>query len=272
MTWRSPAVGFGLRLLLCLLLVGGSYGGYQLIKAKAAPASPERKQAAALRGNLQENLLRGTTLANFTRNDATTDDTLQRLVLELENSTASVQKAAQSDTNLTPLQRQSISRVTSLQKQAINLFRSAHTTLGKVVGYNPSTDLGNLDPAKDRELLTGRAAAAYRGLTGVAGSTATTASVSSSLSVGDENGPSPLVSPATKQALTTAAGCYQTLSTLTDAKQLSAQRSSCIAAFPAVRRQALTNLLQDSFSQQYQAQLKQLIEPLLKQLDQQLRS
>jgi len=141
-----------------------------------------------------------------------------------------------------------------------------------VIAYDPSNDLGSLDLNHNWDTALQRATAAQNGLKTAAANSSSLDAVSG-LGVHSADQADTVISDAARAALDSAASCFGKLASDLQAQQFSmasAQRDSCIQAYPAVRQQVIQNLLKNSLPDSLlQADRARLLS-LLQQLDRQI--
>jgi len=277
MKWSGRARKFGIRFVVCLVVLGGVYIAVFGLKPAPKPAlvSPTQK-LAALRSALEETYLAGNSLADWQQSDGTAAESLDNLRSQFETATNRMQTAFK-DTpagTVTPI-KPTIEAVIDRARKASQSYRASNTVLTKTINYNPSTDIGTLPLDTSLAKLAARAAAAQKGLLKAANSQATVAATVSGLSVQNNNGPALLVEPATQAALRTEADCLGQLSdqaTAGAAVAAAQTRSQCIGAYPALRRAAIQNITRPAWGGDYHDFAQRTVPPLLRQLDQLIKS
>ena len=273
-SWTALLRRFGLRFIASLVVLGVIYGlifGFSL-GTPHKPRTPSQK-VAALRSALDQTYIDSNTLAHVTQNNAASYSVLTAVSGQWQTDIAAAQTALKAAVSYlpTPVHNSAQSLITT-QQEAFHRYSSSYKVLSHVIAYDPATDLGRLDINHNRDSLLQRATAAQNGLKTAANSAATLDSGVSSgnLDVQQSGQPQAVISGTTQKALSGGANCFGTLADDLQSQQAAAsqQRDSCIQAYPAVRKQAMQNVLgnslPESFLQAYQAQLL----PLLHQLDQ----
>jgi hypothetical protein len=260
---------FGLRIALCVVVVGGLYLIVHGVHRHQQNASASAiQELAAMRASLDENYIAGTSLHSFKRSDVQAYLALNDLFGQYKSSNDSLVKQLKSPSKLlTPAQKNQFATIASRQQQSRSELEARLKILSQIIQYDPGQDLkGSID--SKASILAGRARAAQRGLNKAA-SDQTASSSSGSLNVDNENGPSLLVTSTTKAALVQQAGCFGRLAEELDGHipAATATRSQCVSGYPAVRALALQNIITPVFDKNYQAYTESNIPSLLRQLD-----
>lgn len=272
MQWSRRARLFGIRLLVCLVLAGAGYAAVFGLRTAAKPVilTPPQK-LAELRAALDETYLAGNSLASFKQSDGTAFQALDDLRLQFEKSTNRLRaslSAAPADA-VAPL-KPAITNVLNQAQLASQSYRASNAVLTQIINYNPSANLDTPALANDPGTLAARASAAQKGLLKAAADQTTVAAGSTGLSVQNNNGPALIVNDPTRTLLRAEAACFGQLSTQASARQTTAMtqtRSQCVADYPALRRQAIQNITQSAWGNDYQSFTHGSVPPLLRQLD-----
>jgi hypothetical protein len=239
---------FGVRLVICVAILGGLYGAWWLAFGRSHNLTPSQK-IAALRAAIDNSYIADGDLASFSENNAASSYDLDSLTAALQADLDQVQKRLKAAPPKVNQQlRQTIQAYVSQEQSALSAYRSASNIFGRAIAYDPQTDLGNAG-AK----LAERATAAQKGLQ--------TAANGGEASSGLTATGSGLIGAVAETALQNSATCFGKLAS--DASQL----QTCIKQYPATRQAAIANLLADSFSAAHRQQLAQTVPALLASLD-----
>lgn len=277
MKWSRVAKFFGIRFGICLVLIGASYVAIFGIHSKTKPAlASSQQKLASLRAALDETYIAGTDLALFKQSDATASESLQNSRSQFDTAMKRLQAALLSTppAEVAPYKSNLITIVARAQ-QATESSRAVNIVLTQIISYNPSVDMGQLSFQTDLAKISVRANAAQKGLQKVADNQITVAARASGLSVQGENGPTLLVSEQTKTALRGEAACFGLLSSQAGAGQMAAaelSRGQCLHDYTNLRLLAIQNMTQSSWGGDYQTTTKRMIPPLLRSLDQQIKT
>ena len=257
---------FGVRFAVCLVLLGT---GYLIIfglpgKSHNKPATPPQK-LATLKAALNESYLAANALASFHQNDAKTFITLDSLTSAYQSSTNRLfdtLKAAPKQLSSTA--REKIATVADRQKQLASDTAARLKYFNQVISYDPSEDLGDINPVTETQELLKRATAAQNGFKK---STKPVAATNDSLKVDASAGG--LADQVTKQALVKQADCFGQLASQLEARQTdqaTRTRSRCIIEYPQVRQLVIKNIVA-AFTPEQQKYLQATVPPLLRELD-----
>lgn len=272
---------FGIRLLVCLIVVGGAYFGYRQLFPEPPPLATPYGKLAALRSALDQIYLSQTAITNFSKSgasDASAFHALDDMRLQFERSTADLQTASTSTASLlSDHDTQTVKTILAKARSASAIYKSSYGALGQVISYDPVADMGSIDMTHNSAKLTTRAAAAQKGLLKAANNPVTAADIaaSSSLSVQSDNGPAPLISPDTKAIVLSQASCFARLVEEVSARQepsAAATRQDCINSYAKVRQAAVQNVIANSWGPSYQNFTNDTIPPLLRQLDNRIKT
>lgn len=275
MQWQKLAKRFGLRFVISLVVLGGLY--LLVFGWPASHKQPNTPQAkiSRLRGALDQTYLDSSIIAGFHENDAASYSALNSLLGQFQTDIKTLQTdLSKAPSQVSTSQRNNIKATIDEEDQAIKAFSARFNILLRPIAYDPSTDLGKLDPAKDTAELQKRAQAAQAGLQKAANDTTNTNSTNT-LDVGTVDSNTSLVGPATKQKLEASADCFGKLADQLGKKQFSdasSTRTSCIKAYPTTRQQAIANVLAGTFPDSYKSYLKKTVPALLKQFDTQIKN
>jgi|GEM_PF-1855404 len=274
MNWQKLIKRFGIRFALSLVILGGLYlliFGWP--RSHHQPNTPQAR-ISRLRASLDQTYLDSSIIAGFKENDAASYNTLNSLQGQFQADIKTLQtNVSKAPGQVSGKQKSALKAVIDHENQASNAFSARFNILLRPIAYDPSTDLGKLDPTKDSAELQKRALAAQTGLQKAADDTTNTNS-SNTLDVGtvDSNN---LVSTATKQKLIASADCFGKLADQIGKKQFAAAsttRSTCIKDYSSARQQAIQNVLTGTFPASYQSYMKNTVPDLLNQLDIEIKS
>jgi hypothetical protein len=253
---RRQLQQFGVRFLICLLVLGGLYiavFGWHHVSHNL-PNTPAAK-IARLRTALDQTYIDSSTLTSFKQNDPASFAVLSSLIGKLQTDVKALSTDLQTAPTKVPTsQRTQLKSVINHENDAVNALTSRNGALNQVIAYDPQADLGSLDMNSDSATVASRATAAAAGIQKTAN---------------DSN--FSLVTPVAQKALNTAAACFTQLASQIKNSQLAQAgqtRASCIKNYPVARQAALQNVIQVGLPTSYQAYLKQQIPPLLRELDQ----
>ena len=270
MSWRPALKQFGVRLVICLVLLGGLYlATFGLPGTSHNKPQTAKQKVTALRAALNQSYLASSSLAGFNENDPLSYYSLGSLGGQLKTNAELMQKRlSTAPREVKPEIKQRITGVVERQQKIAADFATSYDILSRVIAYDPGQDLGKLDINKDLEKLSQRAAAAENGLKKTA-TNSTPVSSSSGLSVQENKGTPLVVHPVTKEALLKQADCLGRLARQLDAKQTGAAqtRSSCTNDYSSARKLAITNVIQNSFPDSQKQYMDKTVPNLLKQLD-----
>jgi hypothetical protein len=271
---QSPSLArprrFAGRLLVSLLVVGIVYlGGVTIYRHQRHQVSPSQK-LAALRSVLDQTVLSGTRLANFSDTDSVAGTTLSQEFTNYQATISSLEKqvSATPITELSNLQRHDLQAIINAQNRASTKYKSVYQTLGQPLSYDPYTDLANLRVDKDSAKIITRARAAHKGLTSNVGGLV--APSKDGLTAQASQAPTSVASTQTQKMLANTADCFGTLADQLQAGKkadASQTRQHCLQSYPAVRAQIIHNILELSFNPQYLYDMQKTALPLLNQLD-----
>ncbi len=277
MQWPRRARLFGIRLAICLVLLGAAYIALFGLRPVAKPAliTPTQK-LASLRAALDESYLAGNSLAGFSQSDGAAFQSLDNSRLQFEKATNRLQTAlsAAPPATIAPF-KPALVTVIDRSHQATQSYRAHFAVLAQPISYNPSADLGALALDTDFSKVATRASAAQKGLLKAADNQTTVTATASGLSVQNENGPASLLEQTTRTVLRAEAACLGQLSAQASAQQTVAAtqtRAQCIDGYPALRLAAIQNVTQTAWSSDYQSYMQRTVPALLRQLDQLIKS
>lgn len=266
---RTKPGRFGVRLLVSAFVLGIAYtavvGLYQYRRHAVTPT----QKLALFRSSLDQTLLAGGRLAQFSDTNSVASTTLSQQFASFETTITALQNQL-ADTpadQLTIGQRRTAQAIIDRHSRAISSYKTAYQALAQPMSYDPYTDLGNLNLTKDAAKLSARAKAAQKGLASNVKGTVTDSG--DGLVAQSGQAQTSIATASTQTLLTDSANCFGSLADKVSAKDASAGqiRQSCLQAYPALRAQIIDNILELSFSEQYLKESQSASLPLLKQLD-----
>lgn len=264
---RAPVRAFAIRFGIALAVCGGVYLLFFVWHPwhHSLPKTTAQK-VAALRGSLDQLLITGSSLANYSGNNATSADTLASEFSDFQANITDLQKALKNaPIKVDQTQRQQIQAIIGQAQSVAGAYSTSYKVLGRAIAYDPGTDLGRLSLPGDLAKLQSRAQSAQTGLNTVASSTATTSPSGNGGLQANTSG-NPIVSTDTQHALQNAASCFGNVAKA-PANTADSVRKQCIKEYSAVRKATIQNLLADSFSANYLQQLQSSSTPVLQKLD-----
>jgi hypothetical protein len=235
-----------------IIAAGAVFGLYTRSKRVQAPNS----SLPALRSATGQVILAAQSLQSI---DGTSDTSPQFIASLVSSQSTSLQSAKdilkKQSKKLSPEVTSQLSAVLTGQQQLLDELGGRYKILGKAISYNPSLDLGNLDPVNNADTLQQRAQAAHDNLNKLA----QTPSFSFKSEKGSINTSGNYVpTDATYDVLAKAASCFGQLSEAVKTKntaQINETRSQCIRNYPAIRKQLVTELTTVYTSQKAQDSL-----------------
>ncbi|HVW23685.1 MAG TPA: hypothetical protein VHB51_04365 [Candidatus Saccharimonadales bacterium] len=250
---RRSLQQFGLRFIVCVLVLGGLYlaiFGWHPHRHQL-PNTPQAK-IVRLRTALDQTYIDSSNITSFKQNDPASYALLNSLIGKLQSDVKSLAADLQAAPGKVPTaDKAQIKAVIDQEKGGVAALQARYSLLNQVIAYDPQADLGNLDLGSDNAKVVSRAAAAAKGLQAVA------------------NSHGGLVTADDKSAINKAAGCFSQLASQLKAgsgSQAADTRATCISDYPLARQAAIANVIQGGLPDTYQNYLKQHIPPLLIEL------
>jgi hypothetical protein len=244
-----------------IIAAGAVFGLYTRSKRVQAPNS----SLPALRSATGQVILGAQSLQNL---DGTSDSSPQFIASLVTSQSSSLKSAndilKKQSKKLSPEVTSQLNTALAEQQQLLDELGGRYKILGKAIAYNPSLDLGNLDPVNNTDTLQQRAQAAHDNLNKLA----QTPSFSFKSEKGSINTSGNYVpTDATYDVLSKAASCFGQLSEAVktkNASQINETRSQCIRNYPTIRKQLVTELTSIYASEKAQKNLKLLTDVLSK--------
>ena len=269
-------VRFMLRLGVSVLILGGAY-----LFAFGAPWSSStpvnntsQQQIAAIRSSLNELYLAAeaigdsssaSTAAGYSIQDARKQFTVASNALSKQLNNSPVELA-------TPL-KQDVQRSQASITDAVEQFDARYASLGKIIAYDPQSDLGNIAIKTNSDELANRAVATKKALLAIAdGAGAVSANSASNQNLDVQNAGSatnPLLSAEIVSALWASAECFGSVQAQITAGQTTdatATRDRCIADYAPLKL-LVSSVITAGFKDTSYQELSKSIPVLLQKLD-----